>query len=112
MSGVRYRTTNKYGVVGPDEWNRWSKQARAVFNQVYELAKDQSVFKHPMLTLVKPAFWHHTRLQIAYAAAQAVLSTEKLTTMRLTDDPPYRSVDTTPIKERLNGRFKRFDPTL
>lgn len=62
---------NRYKV--PEgQWRKWSKQARAVFNEVYRnMRSSQWAFLHPDAELTKRTHWRTTAWNAAWTAASA-----------------------------------------
>lgn len=54
------------------QWNRWTAQAREVFNFVYSTVRaNQAFFLHPKAVKNSRAHWGTTAWNVAWAAADA-----------------------------------------
>lgn len=54
------------------QWNRWSKQARTVFNTLYNaMTADPQLFWHPMAEKITPKLWKTTAWNASWIAADA-----------------------------------------
>lgn len=50
-------------------WKRWTVEAQQLFNDLYELMRDQRLFTHPKADVVKDAHWCVTAWNAAWMAA-------------------------------------------
>lgn len=56
------------------QWRKWSPDARAVFNRVYEFVHDNPrLMTHPKMEKVAPAHWKTIAWNSAWIAADAVM---------------------------------------
>lgn len=59
---------NRYSV--PKKvWNKWTDDGRKVFNELYALMRDQSLFTHPKAAKQPREQWKTTRWNAAWMAA-------------------------------------------
>ena len=64
--------TNK-NKVPKNQWSKWSKTARVVFNRVYEFCyNNPKLMHHPDICVPKPRYWKTTAWNAAWIAADAV----------------------------------------
>jgi hypothetical protein len=60
---------NKYGVVA-DVWDKWSPEARALFNGLYaHMYDNQPLFRHPKAPMLENEQWKTVAWNAATAAA-------------------------------------------
>lgn len=50
-------------------WKRWTPDAKQLFNDLFELMRDQRLFTHPKAEIVKDAHWTTTAWNSAWMAA-------------------------------------------
>lgn len=71
------KTVENYFAVPKAQWNKWSDDARRVFNGTYNAAHDQGLFAHAEAKRVPAQHWETTRWNFAWWAADEVRHIEK-----------------------------------
>lgn len=53
------------------QWRKWNKQARFIFNHVYNQMGDQTCISHPLMPKMRDELWTTIRWNSAWLAADA-----------------------------------------
>lgn len=70
MPANRYKVPMK-------NWNKWTEDARALFNELFGSMRDQALYSHPKATPQARAHWETTRWNAAWMAAHELSVRQK-----------------------------------
>jgi hypothetical protein len=55
-------------------WNKWTPEARKLFNELYSMGADQAIWIHPEMEEVSKRCWDTVRWNFAWMAADMTTS--------------------------------------